>query len=120
MKNIVKLMIGTNKENGLGMIRRKFNDLLWFSDNLETVAHYWDGCVIELCIDLDSKDEMEYVRCSEELEDIGTNKDLYTYGFAEVKYPKGATWYSFSGEYLKNKICNIKEIFPDMSEFYEE
>ena len=115
MVRTVKLMISTNEKNGKDLIERKFRDLSWWSDNMETVAHYYEGCAMEMEVQLDSEREQEYIRCGEDCWMI----DLYTYGFMKVKYPKGATWYSFSSDYLKENVISIKEIFPDLSEFNE-
>ena len=111
----VKLITGTNVACGESLLRKEFNDLSWWSDNLETVAHYYEGKVIEIEVELHTKEEMEYTRMSEYIDVY-----KYTYGHAEVTCPKGAIWYSFSGEYLKKNVVSIKEVYPDMKEFNEE
>ena len=113
----IKLMTGTNERVGKDLLNRKFNDLSFWSDNLETVAHYFEGSAIQITIKLNTKQEMEYVRG---LDEPDFNILNYTYGKAEVICPKDAIWYSFSKKYLEENVINIEEIFPDMSEFNEE
>jgi hypothetical protein len=113
-------MIGTNVKNGEQMLKGKFNDLSWWSDNLETLAHYYEGCAVKIVVKIDPKLEMEYVRYLGTLDEIGCPIDKYTYGFIKTICPEGATWYSFSKDYLEKNIIGIEEIFPDLSSFYEE
>lgn len=117
--NIVKIMLGTNAKNGNNIINGVLPDLSWWSDNLETVAHYYNGCVVEISVVLESQ-EMEYVKNIAELEELQYTQSGYTYGVRCVKYPKGAVWYSFSGHYLQTHIIACKEVFPDLSMFNEE
>lgn len=37
---------------------------------METLAHYYEGCAIEMLIELDPKKKMEYVRCLDEFKDL--------------------------------------------------
>lgn len=39
---------------------------------------------------------------------------------ALMKYPPNATWYSFSREYLKKYLVNIREIHPDLSKWQDD
>ena len=119
-KQVVKVILGTNKENGFGLMHGKYNDLQWWSDNMETLAHYYEGCAIEMIIELDPKYEMTYIANLEEVKYLKIGIEEYTYGFAEVLYPKGAIWYSFSGNYIETHAIDIKEIFPDLSRYKEE
>jgi hypothetical protein len=112
----IKLIIGTNISNGLELLKRNFKNLSWWSDNLETVAHYYEGCAVEITVRLDPKIQKSYVRCMYDCRQL----HLYTYGSAEIRCPKGATWYSFSKKYLEEHVIDIKEIFPGLSEFNEE
>ena len=116
----VKLITGTNNACSKLLLKRVFNDLSWWSDNLETAAHYYEGKIIEITVVLDKKKDMGHIRCLEELAELGMTLDQYEYGSAEVLRPKGAIWYSFSKSYLEEHIINIKEIFPDMRDFNEE
>lgn len=111
----IKLMIGTNMHGGVDLLKRNFRDLSWWSDNLETVAHYYEGCALEITVTLEPEIQKSYVRCMDDCHQL----HLYTYGSAEIRCPKGATWYSFSKKYLEEHMIDIKEIFPDMSEFNE-
>jgi hypothetical protein len=118
--NTVKLMMGTNVKNGKQILKGQFGVLSWWSDNLETLAHYYEGYAIEITVKIDPKLEMEYVRYLDKLEEIGCSIEEYTYGFIDVICPIGAIWYSFGKDYLEKNIVEIKEIFPDLSSFYEE
>ena len=108
----VKVMVSTNPAIRDRMLRREFNDLVWASDNMETVAHYYEGAVVELEVELCPEVEMEYVRDETEL-DCPTGS--YTYGVALMRCPAGALWYSFSREYLLSHVVGAREVFPDLS-----
>lgn len=116
----VKLITGTNDYNGELLLKKEFQDLSSWSDNLETAAHYFEGKVIEITIKLDEKKDMGHIRCTEELAELGMTLSEYTYGSAEVICPKRAIWYSFSRDYLEKNVIKVEEIYPDMSEFNEE
>lgn len=114
MNKTVTLIIGTNKEFRDNMSKGIYPELSWWSDNLETAAHYYDGCVMEITVELNGAN-MEYYRSIDDI--IGR---YYTYGSMQVKYPVGATWYSFSGRYLRRYVVMYREIWPDMSMYNEE
>lgn len=118
-KKIVKLMTGTNISNGDQLLQKKFKNFSSWSDNLETVAHYYEGRVIEITIELILDEQREHIRDAEDLELLNIKPEEYTYGFAEMRYPKNAIWYSFSKKYLDDHVIDIREIFPDLSEFDE-
>jgi hypothetical protein len=82
------------------------------------IAHYYEGCVTEMSIVLDNS-MMCYVRSMNMIEEKSIILSDYTYGKMLVKYPKGATWYSFSKKYIQNHIITINEIYPDLSKFDE-
>jgi len=116
----VKLITGTNNHTGELLLKGYYNDLSWWSDNLETAAHYYEGKIIEITVKLDTKKDMGHIRCEDELAELGMNISEYEYGSAEVKYPKDAIWYSFSRDYLIKHVTKVEEIFPDLKPFNEE
>lgn len=112
----VRVMVATNPEVRDRMLRREFNDLVWASDDMETVAHYYEGAVVEMQVDLCSKVEMQYVRDASELVvPVGE----YTFGVAEMHYPPGAYWYVFSRAYLLEHATDIREVFPNLEQYME-
>ena len=113
-------MVGTNPKNGKDLVKGIYNDLSWWSNNIETVAHYYEGCVIQIKVRLDSDRAMKYVCNVEEANKLCLSLSRYTYGFDEVICPRNANWYSFNGEYLRHNVAEVKEIFPDLSEFNEK
>jgi len=117
--HIVKLMIGTNVQKGKDLLNKECGELIWFSNNLETVAHYYEGSVIEILVELESKKEMVYISSSKELLEEYPDRP-YTYGLYETKYPVGAIWYAFNREYLMSHLKGIKEIFPDLRKYNED
>lgn len=108
----VHLIIGTNPQVLSQMQRGVFNHTIWASDNLQTAAHYYEGCVIGFDVRLVKSRNGDY--CSHPV------CDGYGWGRTEVNYPEGAIWYSFSGEYLKEHMLSIREEFPDLSQFEED
>lgn len=108
----VKLMIGTNKYVMQEMLNGNFNELVWASDDLETVAHYYEGVALEITVKLIDRYKRVYLRNGVTLNKY---KNGYGWGCAEMKYPPNATWYSFSREYLQKYLISIKEIHPDLS-----
>lgn len=114
----VTIMIGTNPYACACMLRGEYNLLVWASASLETVAHYFEGAVVELTVQLDNSLRSEYVRGANELREL-PNADSYGWGVAEVRYPDGASWYSFSREYLKTHVVSIQEIHPDLTPWME-
>lgn len=113
------LMISTDERGGKYLLSREFNTLVFASDNIETVAHYYEGCVIELDVELIEELRMEYVANELEVMDIGQTLDTYEYGVASKRIPKGK-WYVFSKKYLERHAIGLREIEVDISEFYEE
>lgn len=104
---ILHLIIGSS--NGLynRLMNKDFPPLLFASDNLETVAHYFEGEAIGIEIDCDPNNMMEYVSCETDIVDVVNGDEKYTWGYTDLKYPEFCNWYSFSGEYLKDHIKNI-------------
>ena len=111
---LVRVMVSTNKREGARLLHGHYNNLTWASNDMETVAHYYEGCVVELTVSLEEKLRMPYVRDMSELE---VPVSEYGYGFAEMKYPPDAIWYSFSRNYLRTHVLLAKEIFPDLSKW---
>lgn len=116
----VKLMISTNKKYGKNMLNGHFGDMIWASDNMETVAHYYEGSVIEIEIALDKRMQSEYVRDNTELAEIHKTPETYRWGSAEMRCPAGAIWYSFSRNYLLKHLKSIREIHPDLSAWQDD
>lgn len=117
MNSTVTLMTGTDIACGNKLLDGQYSDLSWWSNDLETVAHYYGGRVIEIVVELDPDKEQGYVRSIAQLDDDCIPLSEYTYGFVEVRCPAGATWYSFNGDYLRTHIVSCREIYPDLREF---
>ena len=100
------LLRGTNIKDGKSILNGEINNITWWSNNYETVEHYYEGCVIELTIDIHEEDRMEYLIES-------TINENYTFGYSEMLYPEGAIWYSISSRYIKTHVVSIKEINID-------
>lgn len=114
--SVVQVMVSTNPHIRDMMLRGEFNTLVWASDNLETVAHYYEGAVVELTVRLDKSLEMDYVRDEYELT---VPIDDYGFGVAEMRCPKDALWYSFSRNYLLTHVVGVCEVFPDLTPWYD-
>jgi hypothetical protein len=112
----VTILTGTNVKNGKKLLNREFDGISWWSNNYETLAHYYEGCAIEMIVKVNPKVKQEYIR---EVQDLTTPVSEYTYGFIRVLYPKGAIWYSFGASYLKDNVISIKEIFPNLEAYNE-
>ena len=63
------LIIGTNKAHVKKFLNHEFNRLTFASDNMETVAHYWEGGVIEFIVELDDSVKTKYIRSMKEFVD---------------------------------------------------
>lgn len=111
------LYTGTNIINGKNLLKRKFNVLSWWSDDLCTLAHYYEGTAIKATIKLKPEIKTEYVCSLKDIDDLKLSLSEYTYGNMEMIYPKSATWYSFSSQYLKDYVIDIVEIFPDLTKY---
>lgn len=94
---------GTNIKDGINMLKGEFNNITWWTDNYETVNHYYEGCVISLTIKLNEDERMSYI-CEP------TNESDYTFGYSEMLYPKGAKWYSISSNYISQHKIYLTEI----------
>lgn len=117
----MKLMISSNLFYGNKMLNREFNDLVWASDNMETVAHYYEGVIVEIEIELKKEVEMEYVSNKLALSKLGVDFSDYTYGHVKtIDFPANANWYCFSRKYLEENLISVKEIFPDLTQLNED
>lgn len=99
----IKLLRGTNIKDGKAILNGEINNVTWWSDNYETAEHYYEGCIIELYIDMNEEDKMEYIT-------EPTINENYTFGCSEMLYPEGAIWYSISDNYIKTHFISVREI----------
>ena len=113
----IKLMIGTSQLAMIQMFNGIFNKVVWASDNMETVAHYYEGAVVELEVKLLKSKQHQYIR---NYDTLNTYKRGYNWGCAKMRCPAGAIWYSFSAEYLRKYLVSIHEIHPDLTPWQEE
>lgn len=113
----VRLMIGTNRYVLNEMLKGNYNTLVWASDDFETVAHYFEGAVVEITVTLVDRYKRQYLR---NMNTLSKYKNGYGWGMALMKYPPNATWYSFSREYLKKYLVNIREIHLDLSKWQDD
>lgn len=103
----VKIYRGTTNKDAEEFINCYYHGLSWWSNNRETVEHYYEGSVLEMTILLDDESLQDYI--SEE-DELCIPLSMYNYGFVEVVYPEGAIWYSFSPSYIYHNSIKIKEI----------
>lgn len=108
-------MIGTSRLALLTMSNCQFNQVVWASDNMETVAHYYEGAVVELEIQLVERYRRSYIRSYQEL----SKYKSYGWGCERMRCPAVATWYSFSRGYLHRYLIGLREIHPDLSPWNE-
>ena len=50
---IVTIFTGTNIISGSKLLNKDFPIISWWSNNLETLAHYYEGCAVEITIKLE-------------------------------------------------------------------
>ena len=99
----MKLYRGTNPIEATNMINGIIKRVSWWSNDYETIEHYFEGSVLEIDIHLENETS-EYIR------DMNDVHNGYTYGFAELNYPPGAIWYSISDEYIIKNMKTLREI----------
>lgn len=117
----MKLMVSTNSRAGNQMLNGVYNEFIWASDNMETVAHYYEGCVIELDVRLNRAQHIGYISCKDDIALYGISPAAYTYGMKSgMIHPAGGKWYSFSASYLRANLKGIREIHPNLSKWQEE
>lgn len=116
----IKLMIATNNACGNKILQGIYNELVWASDNMETVAHYYEGCVIELDVNFDRALQQDYVDSVGQLLEKDYALDSYKFGVRETYCPAKSTWYSISGKYLLECVITAKEIYPDLSKWQDD
>lgn len=119
-RECIELMIGTSSQAADKFLNKEFNDITFMSDNLETVAHYYEGAVVLVKVVLDQKAKTGYVRSTEESRLLGMSPETYGWGCAEMLCPEGATWYSFSKQYLQKHVISVTLAYPDLSAYFEE
>lgn len=81
------VMIGTNQAVTDALFNREFNSIVWASNNLETVAHYYEGYVAELQVRLIPEHRMEFCSSKTELDKLPGDPTDYTYGFVTMSCP---------------------------------
>lgn len=113
----IKIMMGIDDLTAEDILKREFKGISWWSDSLETVANYYDGCAIEMTVKLDSKVEMKFVDNWKQFNKLRIPFKEYTYGF---KDHNGSVWYSFNADYLIKYCVSIKEIHPDLSIYFNK
>lgn len=74
------------------MLKGEFPQIVWASDDLRTVAHYYEGCVLQIKVKLLKSSQKKYIRNYDE---AYRYKNGYSWGTAEMLCPAGANWYSF-------------------------
>ena len=110
MKRKVKLYRGTNIDSGRDFLRGRFSDISWWTDNYETVEHYYEGCVNEITVVIDDSLEDDYIS---EMDEMMIPLSAYTYGVLKPEYPINATWYSFSFSYLSRNVKSVRVVSLD-------
>lgn len=102
----MELFRATNIKEGNEMLKGKFNELTWWSNNYETIEHYYEGFIVKIEITLDKTKKKVYINDYDSFYDMSN----YTYGCALLEYPKDAIWYSFSKKYLEENVISIEEV----------
>lgn len=115
--NTVTLLIQTNQFKGKSILAGELPQMIWASDDLRTVSHYYEGCVLEIKVKLLKSLQKKYVRTCDE---AAKYKSGYTWGTAEMRCPLGAHWYSFQREYLQKYLINIKEVHPNLQKYQDD
>lgn len=106
----IKLFTGTNERTGDRIMKHMFDDISWWSADRETIEHYYEGCIIEMTLMLDEKLADDYIA---DIKELVIPLTSYKYGFADVHYPEGARWYSFSFSYLNAHVVSTKIVDLD-------
>lgn len=110
-------MIQTDVFRGRAMLKGEFPQIVWASDDLRTVSHYYEGCVLQIKVKLLKSLQKKYVRTYDE---AAKYKNGYSWGTAEMRCPLGANWYSFQREYLLKNTVSIQEIYPDLQPYQDD
>ena len=113
MDKIIELYRGTNVKSSKEFLNGNFGYITWWSDDFETIDHYYEGSVIKIILKLVDFDKVnvygrDYVSWYDEI-----NEDelkYYKYGYTEVDYPVGAIWYSINGKYIKENLIEMEEV----------
>ena len=129
MKQIVTLLTGTNPLVRDMFLQNNFedmDDIMYFSDNINTAKHYSEGVIIEIDIVLDMDKESDYIMLHFDNQHANDDWDLSEYYFGSYWYsfPKDGTkledinkpenkymamCYSINKNYLKDNILAIRE-----------
>lgn len=99
----MKLYRGTDSMEAASMLDGNIKRVSWWSNDYETIEHYFEGSVLEIEINLEDE-PAEYIRDKKDI------YDGYTYGFIELNYPPEAIWYSISDEYIIKNMRTLREI----------
>lgn len=102
----VNLFRSTNIVEGNKILKGDFNELTWWSNNYETIEHYYEGFIVKIEITLDKTKKNVYINDYDNFYDPSN----YNYGCAIMEYPKDAIWYSFSKKYLEENVISIEEV----------
>lgn len=104
----INLYTGTNVLGRDKNLKWEFKAISWWSRDLATIKHYYEGHVIQILVYLDENIEDEFVVSYSEVD-----PEKYTWGSAILTMPMDAIWYSFSANYLKTHVLIVKEVDID-------
>lgn len=114
----VTLLIGSSKAVLEQMKKGQFNAIVFASDNLETVSHYWNGCTIAIRVNLVDRYKRKYAASVREIENYTPDKIMW--GVCEPLYPTNCKWYCFTASYLRKYLKSVWEVYPDLSKYAED
>lgn len=114
----VTLLIGTSKTVLEQMKHGVFNPLVFASDNLETVSHYWDGCTVAIRVKLIKQYQRKYASSISRMRNFTPEKLMW--GTCKPLYPENCNWYCFTAPYLRKYLEKVWETYPDLSKYAEE
>lgn len=114
----VTLLIGTSKAVLDSMKNGKYNALVFASNNLETVSHYWNGCTVAIRVKLVKQYKRKYAASIREITNYTPDKLMW--GVCEPLYPENCNWYCFTAPYLRKYLEKVWEVYPDLSKYAED
>lgn len=56
---VLTIYRGTNLKDGENILKGIFNNISWWTNDYETVEHYYEGCVLELTIRINENEKNE-------------------------------------------------------------